>query len=168
MLNYETTEIYAHITLQFTRYIPSQLRKINGIGSKSKLYFPPLQRYIYTSILTFKVGSRRIKHLVLIFDVGIHHFSVGFWGKILPEMAAASAAVKLGSLVKEEAICSTKNFLTSGESILGFDDCCFVSLLVDLGFAKPRATFGPDKLREAEPGCEPRFTQRDEPDVSSS
>lgn len=36
-------------------------------------------------------------------------FSGGSSSKILPEMAVASAALKLGSLVKEEAICWTKN-----------------------------------------------------------
>lgn len=81
-------------------------------------------------------------------------------------MAWASAAVKLGSLVKEDAICSTKNCPTSGESVLGFD--CLASLLV-LDFAKSRVTLGPDGRREAEaPGCEPRVIQRVDPDVASS
>jgi len=35
-----------------------------------------------------------------------HHLSLlGVWSKILPEIAVASAAVKLGSFVKEVAIC---------------------------------------------------------------
>lgn len=38
-----------------------------------------------------------------------HQFSGSSWSSILPEMAAARAAVKLGSLVREEAICWTKS-----------------------------------------------------------
>lgn len=82
-------------------------------------------------------------------------------------MAAAIAAVKLGSFVKEEAICSTRNCLTSGESIRGFD--CLASVLpLGLDFVRSRATLDPDEPREAEAGSAPRVTQRLEPDVASS
>ncbi len=82
-------------------------------------------------------------------------------------MAAASAAVKLGSFVKDEAICSTKNCLISGESILGFD--CLASLLVlDFDFVNSRVREGRDELREAEQGSEARVTLRLEPEVASS
>jgi len=81
-------------------------------------------------------------------------------------MAAASAAVKLGSFVKDEAICSTKNCLISGESILGFDG--LMSLVLDLDFVNSRVSVGPDELREAEQGSDARVTQRLEPDVASS
>lgn len=88
-----------------------------------------------------------------------------FWCKILPEIAAASAAVKLGSFVKEDAICSTKNCLTSGESILGFD--CLASVL-DFGLVKSRVRAGPDELGGTEEGGELRVTERLEPDVASA
>ena len=81
-------------------------------------------------------------------------------------MAATSAALKLGSLVKEVAICSTKICGTSGESILGF--ICLGSLL-DLDFVKSRVSVGAEQLREAEHGGaeEARVIQRLEPDVAS-
>ena len=75
-------------------------------------------------------------------------------------MAAANAAVKLGSFVNDEAICSTKNCRTSGESILGAGFAVLVSLLLDLGFVKSRVMLGEDGTREA--------TQRFEPEVASS
>ena len=83
-------------------------------------------------------------------------------------MAAARAAVKLGSFVKEEAICSTKNCLTSGESILGFD-CLAISLL-GFAFIKSRAVrvVVPAELRGSEQGTEPMVTQRFEPVVAST
>lgn len=85
-------------------------------------------------------------------------------------MAAASAAVKLGSFVKEEAICSTKKCRTSGESILGFALLVSVILALDLGFVKSRVMLGPDEPRVVEQGTEPSavFMQRFEPDVASS
>lgn len=82
-------------------------------------------------------------------------------------MAAASAAVKLGSFVKEEAICSTKKCRTSGESIFGFE--AFAStILLDLCFVKSRVMLGPDVPREVEQGTEPSVVvmQRLEPDVA--
>lgn len=84
-------------------------------------------------------------------------------------MAAARAAVKLGSFVKEEAICSTKKCLTSGESILGFD-CLAISLLGFALIVKSRAVRAvvAAELRGAEEGSEPMVTQRFEPGVASS
>ena len=79
-------------------------------------------------------------------------------------MAAASAVVKLGSFVKEDAICSTKYCLTSGESIFGLE---FLASSLDLDFVRSRVMVGPDDLSEAEQGTEPRVTQRLELDVAS-
>lgn len=81
-------------------------------------------------------------------------------------MAAASAFVKLGSLVKEEAICSTKNFRTSGVSVLGFG--LLVSEVLDLDFVKSRVMVGPDEPREVEQGTDPKVMQRFEPGDASS
>lgn len=84
-------------------------------------------------------------------------------------MAAARAAVKLGSFVKEEAICSAKNFWNSEElnfigwawaslpvlvlvSILVGLGVSFVMLL-GLGFARSRVTVG---TAEPKVGTEPR------------
>ena len=81
-------------------------------------------------------------------------------------MAAASAAVKLGSFVKEEAICSTKKCRTSGESILGFAVLASI-ILLDVGLVKSRVTLGPDERRLVEQGTEPSVVvmHRFEPDV---
>lgn len=75
-------------------------------------------------------------------------------------MAAASAALKLGSLVNEEAICSTKKWWSSGD---------FEALAseLDLGFVRSRVMAGPDELSEDAQGTEPRFTDRFAPDVGS-
>ena len=74
--------------------------------------------------------------------------------------------MKLGSFVKEEAICSTKNCRTSGESVLaGF---ALLVSLPDLGFVKSRVMLGPDEDKEfVEQGTEPSAMQRFEPDVAS-
>lgn len=54
-------------------------------------------------------------------------------------MAAARAAVKLGSLVKEEAICSTKNCWTPGFSSTSWTE--FVAVLLgNPGWIKSRVT----------------------------
>lgn len=79
-------------------------------------------------------------------------------------MAAASAFVKSGSFVKEEAICSTKNFRTSGVSVLVF--ILLVSAL-DLDLVKSRVMVGPDEAREVEQGTDPKVMLRFEPDVAS-
>lgn len=92
-------------------------------------------------------------------------FQLDFVENILPDMAAASAAVKLGSFVKEDAICSTKYCLTSGDSILDLE--FLASSVLDLDFVRSRVTVGPDELSEAEQGTEPRVIQRLEPDVAS-
>lgn len=61
-------------------------------------------------------------------------------------MAATSAALKLGSLVKEEAICSTKTCGTSGKSSfdLGFLVVVVVIMLfvmlLDLDFVKSKVS----------------------------
>lgn len=79
-------------------------------------------------------------------------------------MAATSAALKLGSLVKEVAICSTKTCGTSGESILGI---VFLDSLLDLDFVQSRVTVGAEVPRDAEQGTDPRVMQRFEPVVTS-
>ncbi len=80
---------------------------------------------------------------------------------VLPEMAATSAALKLGSLVREVAICSTKIWGTSGETILGF---ILLEWLLDLNFVRSRVTtVGAEELRDAELWV----VQRLEPDVAS-
>lgn len=56
-----------------------------------------------------KKGRKRKKKMKILFDANFHHFSVALWWINLPDIAAASAAVKAGSFVKEEAIFSTKN-----------------------------------------------------------
>jgi len=76
-------------------------------------------------------------------------------------MAATRAALKLGSFVKEVAICSTKVWGTSGESILGF---IFLESLLDLDFVQSRVTVGAEELRGAEPTT---VIQRLEPVVTS-
>jgi len=79
-------------------------------------------------------------------------------------MAATSAALKLGSLVKEVAICSTKTCGTSGDSVLGL---VFLDSLLDLDFVQSRVAVGGEELRDAEHGTEPRVIQRLEPVVTS-
>lgn len=80
-------------------------------------------------------------------------------------MAATSAALKFGSVVKEVAICSTKFFATFGESFLG---SLFLKSLLLLEFVKPSVTtFGAVELGDAELGTELRLTLRVEPDVDS-
>ena len=61
-------------------------------------------------------------------------------GKIFPEIAAASAAVKLGSFVNEEAICSTRNCCNSGESNLGFAKVLASIIAIGFAFTKSRET----------------------------
>lgn len=80
-------------------------------------------------------------------------------------MAAASAAVKLGSFVSDEAICSIKNCRISGESIPGFD--ILESILLDLDFVRSRVMVGPAEAREAEQGTEPSVMLRLAADVAS-
>jgi len=81
-------------------------------------------------------------------------------------MAATSAALKLGSVVKEVAICSTKTCCTLGESTLVF--VLLESLLLPLDLVKSRVTsVGVAVLRDAEQGNEARVTLRPEPDVAS-
>lgn len=80
---------------------------------------------------------------------------------IFPEMAAASAALKLGSFVNEEAICSIKNWWKSGlsascGSILAGaaaeaameDTLLFMPVMGDdgLGSVKSRVMVGPPEL----------------------
>ena len=64
--------------------------------------------------------------------------------KILPEMAAASAAVKLGSLVKEEAICWTKNCWRGGDSTSWME----LLALHNPGWIKSRVTVGAEDLMD--------------------
>lgn len=78
-------------------------------------------------------------------------------------MAAAMLAVKLGSFVSEEAICSTKYRWNSGESIfliefLALSAFCF-------GFVRSSAAVAPDELTEV--GVLPSITQRLEPEAAS-
>lgn len=82
-------------------------------------------------------------------------------------MAATSASLKLGSVVKEVAICSTKTCGTLGEceSTLGF---VLLESLLPLDFVRSRVTsVGVEELRDPEQGTEPRVILRPEPDVAS-
>ena len=79
-------------------------------------------------------------------------------------MAATSAALKLGSLVKEVAICSTNTWGTSGESTFGF---MFLESSLHLDFVKSRVTVGAEEFRDAEQGTEPIGTHRLAPDAAS-
>lgn len=80
-------------------------------------------------------------------------------------MAATSAALKFGSVVKEVAICSTKFFGTFGESFLG--SLLLESLLV-LEFVKSSVTtFGAD-VGDAKQGIELRLALRAEPEFDSN
>lgn len=81
-------------------------------------------------------------------------------------MAATSAALKLGSVVKEVAICSTKTCGNLAESFLG---SAFLESLLHRDFVKSRVTTaGAGELRDFEEGMEPtRLTLRPEPDVAS-
>ena len=63
-------------------------------------------------------------------------------------MAAARAAVKLGSLVKEEAICSTKNCWTTGFPLTSWTEFLAV-LLANPGWIKSRVTVGRGETMEA-------------------
>lgn len=81
-------------------------------------------------------------------------------------MAATSAALKFGSVVKEVAICSTKFFGTFGESFLG--SLLLESLLV-LEFVKSSVTtFGADEIGDAKQGIELRLALRVEPEFDSN
>ena len=82
-------------------------------------------------------------------------------------MAAAKAAVKLGSFVKEEAICSTKICRTSVESTLAGFALLAVSLAQAFGFVKSRVMLGVDDTTEVENGTVFMAVQRLEPDVAS-
>lgn len=84
---------------------------------------------------------------------------------IFPDIAAARAVVKLGSFVKEEAICSIKKCRSSGESTLG---CELLTSVSSSGFIKSRVTVGPDELREAERGTEPGVARAFDPHFASS
>lgn len=83
---------------------------------------------------------------------------------ILPEIAAARAAVKLGSFVRELAICSTKNLWNSGDS--GFGRAVLGSAM-GLVFVMSSVSVGPDDLSVVEQGTEPRVMPRLDPDESS-
>lgn len=79
-------------------------------------------------------------------------------------MAAANAAVNLGSFVNEEAICSTNNCRASGVSTPGFE---LLASVLDLDFVRSRVMVGPDEQRVAEQGTEPMVKFRLEPVVAS-
>lgn len=92
-------------------------------------------------------------------------------------MAAARAAVKLGSFVRDEAICSTRNLWISGDSVLGFEAVLLLLLLLlllligesmgDFDLVRSRVMVGPDELSEVEQGTDPMAMHLLEPDVSS-
>lgn len=75
--------------------------------------------------------------------------------------------MKLGSFVKEDAICSTKNCRTSGEFILCFGVLTSLLSLVGFDFVKSSVMVGPHEAREVEHGTEPNVRLRLEPDVAS-
>lgn len=82
-------------------------------------------------------------------------------------MAAASADVKVGSFVRDEAICSTRNLWNSGDSVFGRVGV-FISL-ADLDFVRSTVTVGLNELTEVEQGTEPSgVMQRLDPKVSWS
>lgn len=74
-------------------------------------------------------------------------------------MAEAIAAVKLGSFVKEEAICWTKNCWKIGDSTSWMD---FLALSYSpLGSTKSRVTVGVEDLMDDEMGGDPRLEPND-------
>lgn len=102
--------------------------------------------------------------------IHLDHFSGGFCCKIFPEMAAASADVKLGSFVRDVAICSTKKRCNSGDSNFRLFACCSLLLMDLVDFAKSVVTAevgAADELGELEQGTEFRTIPRLDPDVSS-
>lgn len=80
-------------------------------------------------------------------------------------MAAASAAVKVGSFVREEAICSTRSRWNSGDSVFGRGRALFS--FAGLDFVRSRVMV--EELSVVERGTGPRFVaQRLDPEVSWS
>lgn len=75
--------------------------------NNTSLLYPPMW-YLHhlVHLKSYKLVQKNIKHT---HPWLFHHFSVRLCWRNLPEMAAATAALKLGSFVNEEAICSTKN-----------------------------------------------------------
>lgn len=88
--------------------------------------------------------------------------------------------MKLGSFVRDEAICSTRNLWISGDSVLGFEVVLLLLLLVtavvvlllgasmgDFDLVRSRVMVGPEELSEVEQGTDPMAMHLFEPDVSS-
>ena len=139
------------------------------------IFLEPFLLHVYTNTLRnsklsngtyiiYKTPTKLVELFLFLSKQKFHHFSLLFCWNILPEIAATSAAVKLGSFVNEEAICSTKNFWASGVSVLGFE---LLSSMLDLGFVRSRVMVGPDEAREAVQGTEPSVRLRFEPGVAS-
>lgn len=84
-------------------------------------------------------------------------------------MAEARADLKVGSFVREQAICSARNRWRSGDSIFGCGGVVLFSFS-GLESVRSRVMAGPNELREAEQGTEPRLvvTLRLDPEVSWS